>query len=708
MKKKNLLLAALAITALAGCSDDSFVGDQEALNAGINGNGEITFGSTFKAITRAGDHVGADAADLLGGKFYVGGYKHDGSAYSTVFDNYLVQWGANTAGTTTDNTSDWKYVGLTPLRFHITSGDQTIKYWDFAASYYNFVAYSPGKDQSIIIASSEGHPTTNEILASAIDQNNLETAAYTLQGSAVDLGECYIANLVTAKKSGASAPDINYKDEVAIKFRRLGSKVRIALYETIPGYSVRNVTFYAADGTPIKYGADGYVAPTTTPTLFAASNIFHTTGTMTIYFPTIGTTNREKSDYNKAHVTFAPGTGDEESSTMTFDALNYETTKAKWEDNRLDYTGNENVYLKRTAAAPSFAGTDPYYVTVLPDEAGNVLELRVDYTLEAIDGTKETIKIHGAKAFVPQVYAQWKPNYAYTYLFKISDNTNGWTSELTTDPAGLYPITFDAIVLDSEEGTQSTITTVATPAITTYQKGHVYNDGTPDDDYKTGKDIYVMVQDAELKTNLDSKGQLYTVTGSNITEATVMDALNIQTSTSGSTITGRNGIALTTASSTAVVEIAATDSPDGNAVSVTKKVTLSARPDDWGTNYYTDAACTSAAGDYANGEYYRKNTAAKFTPSAGTYAYAYEVSDETDTDIYSAVNFAKDASAPDGWDASDASKMEWYKDPDGNTKCSGAWDSSTFDSTNGKTYYRHYTNLNKVYSVKVIKVVAGS
>ena len=696
MKKKNLLLAALAITALAGCSDDTFVGDQEALNAGINGNGEITFGSTFKAITRAGDHVGADAADLLGGKFYVGGYKHDGSAYSTVFDNYLVQWGANTAGTTTDNTSDWKYVGLTPLRFHITSGDQTIKYWDFAASYYNFVAYSPGKDQSIIIASSEGHPTTNEILASAIDQNNLETAAYTLQGSAEDLGECYIADLVTAKKSGASAPDINYKDEVAIKFRRLGAKVRIALYETIPGYSVRDVKFYTNDATTIATGTSN-----TDATFFTSTSVFYPNGTMTVKFPNIGESPSIASDYNKAHVSFA-GTGTA-TATKGFGTLKYETNSVNWEDSRLNYTGNENVYLKRTATAPSFAGTDPYYKTVLPDEAGNVLELRVDYTLEAIDGTKETIKIHGAKAFVPQVYAQWKPNYAYTYLFKISDNTNGWTSTVTSDPAGLYPITFDAIVLDSEEGTQSTITTVATPAITTYQKGHVYTD----DDYKTGKDIYVMVQDADLKDNLDPKGQLYTVTGSGITEATVMEALNIRV-TGSATVNGRNGIALTTASSTTVTEIAATDSPDGNAVSVTKKVTLSARPDDWGTNYYTDAACTSAAGDYANGEYYRKNTAAKFTPSAGTYAYAYEVSDETDTDIYSAVNFAKDASAPDGWDASDASKMEWYEDPDGNTKCSGAWDSSTFDSTNGKTYYRHYTNLNKVYSVKVIKVVAGS
>ena len=688
MKKNYLLAIALAIMTMASCSDNDFVGDQGALNSSGNGNGEISFGGGFKAITRA-DHVGADAADLLGGKFYVGGYKHDGTDYSTVFDHYLVQWGVNTAGTTADNTSDWKYVGLTPLAFtgHITSGDQTIKYWDFAASYYDFVAFSAGKNQSIIIT---GTPGANEIKATAIDQSNLTTAAYTLEGSATDLGESYIADLVTAIKSGASSPDVNYKDEVPFRFRRLGSKVRIALYETIPGYSVRDVKFYTDDATTsIATGASA-----TNATLFASSSIFHTTGTMTIYFPTIGTSNRSKSDYNKAHVSFAAGGSDTPTSTQSFEGLNYETAPANWEDARLNYASNPNTYLKRTAANPSFAGTDPYYVTVLPDEAGNVLELRVDYTLEAIDGTKETIKIHGAKAFVPQVYAQWKPNYAYTYLFKISDNTNGWTSTVDTDPAGLYPITFDAIVLDTEDGTQSTITTVATPAITTYQKGHVYTDNEYDD---AKGSIYVMVQDADLRDNLDSKGQLYTVTGSGITEATVMDALNVRVSATGSplVITGRNGIALREESSTAVTEIAASDSPDGNAVPVTKKVTLTADPGDWPTNYYTDAACeTAATGGYAAGTYYRKNTAVKFTPTAATYAYVYEVSDGADGYIYSAEALT---AQPTDW----ATVGLWYTDPNGVTAISSG---SGVTAYADGTYYKKYTNLNKVYSVKVIKV----
>ena len=60
MKKNILLATALAITALAGCTDDSFVGDQKLVEA--NGNGAISFNSGSKAITRAD---GAEAAKLL-------------------------------------------------------------------------------------------------------------------------------------------------------------------------------------------------------------------------------------------------------------------------------------------------------------------------------------------------------------------------------------------------------------------------------------------------------------------------------------------------------------------------------------------------------------------------------------------------------------------------------------------------------------------
>ena len=670
MKTKYFILAATAITMMVSCADEKFVGDENLLGAG-NGEGAISFGSGFKAITRA-DHVGADAADLLGEKFYVGGYKNNGTSYTTVFDNYLVQWYVNTAGTTQDNTSDWKYVGLTNPGFadHI-SGAQTIKYWDYSASFYDYVAYSPGKGNTLLVAESEGHPTTNEILATAIAPTTLTTAAYTLKGSATDLSECYIADLITAKESGAASPDINYNDEVSIKFRRLGSKVRVALYEAIPGYSVRDVRFYQDAATAA--GTD--ISSNTSATLFASSNVFYPNGVMTIKFPTIGTSNRSKTDYNKAHVTFA-GAGDAV-ATQALGAIQYETTPGNWEDSRLNYTGNENTYLKRTSTNPSFAGVagDNYYTTVLPNETGNVLELRVDYVLESIDGTKETIKVYGATAFVPQIYAAWKPNYAYTYIFKISDNTDGWT-KVGAAVQGIYPITFDAVVADSEDGTQSTITTVATPSITTYMKGHKYDTDGPE--YKAGSDsIYVRVMDGStIKNDLNTKGKLYTVTGATVataTEADVMDALNIQASETSGTIVGRNGLTLTPAT-----EQVAT----GNA-------TFGTIPGPDGNNIPDIAA----------------NTATRFLATAATYAYVYDTgTDNADSEIHSAVVFTA-SSQPADQDAWDDIKASYYSDEACTEAAPSTW--TTLTGEDKVTYYQKYTNLNKVYSVKVIRVVAA-
>ena len=114
--KKYLFIAASAL-ALASCSSEDFVGT-EGGNVENGANKAINFGGKLGKITRANDHVGADAAKLLGNKFIVTGFKGaqqtNGIVTNTVFDHYTVEWKENTAGTTTDNTSDWKYVGLNP------------------------------------------------------------------------------------------------------------------------------------------------------------------------------------------------------------------------------------------------------------------------------------------------------------------------------------------------------------------------------------------------------------------------------------------------------------------------------------------------------------------------------------------------------------------------------------------------------------------
>lgn len=697
MMKKNLFLAALAIVALASCTDSEFVGDNSPTNPNTGPGAEkaIVFNSGAKTVTRA-DHLGADAADLLGGKFIVEGFKGDGSAMDEVFNNYYVKWTANTAGKTESNTSDWEYVGTTVAKPSTlpTGATQSIKYWDYSTDQYDFAAYSTGKltaskikDPDYASALSEG-----EVKISTITKADPYAGpTYTLTGDIAGLKECYISDMVTAYKADKTPSQPKYQQEINLTFRNIASKVRVALYETVPGYSVKDVKFYTSNSSP-----DFGKASATTATLFTtgatAADKFFTAGTATVSFPTIGSSNIDKTDYNKAHVSF---TATSDATSMSFGDLN----KVKKEYHEI--TTDALDFIGRTLATASFAGiADPWYTTVLPNENGTVLELRIDYTLMATDGSGELIKVNGATAYVPAVYAAWKSNYAYTYIFKISDNTNGWTDPSGANPAGLYPITFDAVVVDNDEHTQSTITTVSTPSITTYQKGHVYNVDNTDpytDEYDASVGaIYFMIQDeTNLKHDLYYQAALYEIdaTGATTTvsEATVLDALNIY-SISGTNIVGRNGITLKPVGTTLVTEIAADDAVDGNAIPVTLKVDLSSEPTGWPTGYYKDPACTVDATTFAAGIYYQKYTAAKFTPTSGkVYAYTYLVSDNDDTYIYSAESTS---TKPTDWLTADT----WYKDPNGAEAVADEnWAAD-------KYFYKKYTNHNKVFAIKVIKV----
>lgn len=126
--KRYYLLAAAAIV-LAGCSNNEFVGEDSGTGQ-QSAKGQIAFSSTLPASTRA--WYGADAAGKLNNKFIVSGFNGDVStnavAGTTVFDNYQVQWKANTAGTTASNTADWEYVGLDAAKPSSVTGKQTIKY----------------------------------------------------------------------------------------------------------------------------------------------------------------------------------------------------------------------------------------------------------------------------------------------------------------------------------------------------------------------------------------------------------------------------------------------------------------------------------------------------------------------------------------------------------------------------------------------------
>lgn len=481
--RKSYFLAAAAVVAMVGCTNEDYFGANESLKSG---EAAINFGTTTKKLTRADKKTGAEAAALLGNNFVVLGYKGSDTLSSSsvkVFDYYDVNYVANTAGTTESNSSNWEYVaqGVNGLS---SVSSQTIKYWDFAKTQYDFIAFSKGQQS--------GTKTIDQLFT-AVDLANLGTKAYTVTGTLDELKECYIADLLTVYNTSenvAGQPSFPNGPVTPI-FRKLQSKIRLAFYETIPGYSVKNVVFYDAAGAAADH-----------PTVFATGKTLavggDTEATMEISFPTIGKAKVEAEDYNQAAIKFTTlsGTG-ELDSNVEFDDLDY-TSKD------LDEKTTGDIWLGRSSNTATYAGenteTNDYaYTTVLPvgGQTGSVLNIKVDYTLESIDGSGEEITVHGATAQVPAIYTAWQPNYAYTYIFKISDQTNGLINPSQTDYVGLYPITFDAVVEGDIDGVQETITEVGAPSITTYQQGKVV---TENDEYVSGKPVYVTVDNGETLT----------------------------------------------------------------------------------------------------------------------------------------------------------------------------------------------------------------
>lgn len=508
---KYLIIAASAL-ALASCSSDDFLGDGSG-NGQNNANSMITFGGETGKILRA-NSVKEQAADLLGKNFVVVGFKGSKTDAANnenyAFDHYNVNYVAGTANTTESNTANWEYVnqgmevkGATGSLAQGGAMQQTIKYWDHSCKSYDFIAFSMGKGHTDATTTTYAKPTP-------VDKTKLASAAYTLTGDVNTLGECYISDMKTVKEEKYS------KEAVAMSFRHLTSKVRIALYETVPGYVISDVQFYdvANGGTFSDNG-----------TLFGT---FNNKGTLTVYFPTTGTANEGKSDYNKAHVKFqaADAAADGTVTKKEFGKVNYNNQK---EDQILAGT----TYLSQNAATPSYCGTPAnYYQTVLPAEGNSQpANLRIDYKLTATDGTGEVINVKGATATVPAKYTEWKSGYAYTYIFKISQNTNGSTGGTST---GLTAISFDAVVIDDEKnGLQQTITTVSDPSITTYG----FKDGkvtTAGNEYVAGTEIFATVHvpaatSTEAATTAAPQ-KLYTVTietgaAQTINEASVANAI---------------------------------------------------------------------------------------------------------------------------------------------------------------------------------------
>lgn len=517
----------LVVMGLAACANDDFVDVDPTSNNG----GAIGFGSNIEAVTRAAS--GKDAAGKLGNTFYVFGIKNEKTngpgvlkAQDLVFENYKVTYKEGSEGTATSNTSGWDYAGLqlsdkekNNIKENVADkGYQTVKYWDVNASDYTYYAFSAKSDDITNDKVQVQKNTSNTGLA--------HSNGYTVTLAAdADPTSLYFSNRLNIKQSAitSTASENTYGGEVQFTFRNAMAKVRVGMYETIPGYSVTIDGFEVVTDNANPTFAQMGTQVTTGFAANLASNKKGDAGTMKVTYKSSG------DDENRPVVSF--GEVDNNDFKEKKDAVLYLGDNLK-KDKELKSSTTELVY--------DYDTKDTYtYVYPMENNVNN-LKLKVDFTLHSTVG--ETITVKGATAEVPAQYLQWKPGCAYTYIFKISDQTNGVLGSLT----GLHPITFEAVNIVDGTGEDELIstTTAAYYNIITFGCDADHKVTVGQDDYNTDDDIYAVVVKGESSKNTatvsdvtwdenatDKPTKLYEVTTTNegsypITEASVENYLN--------------------------------------------------------------------------------------------------------------------------------------------------------------------------------------
>lgn len=459
--KRYLFASALAAMALASCSSDDYIGNTPGNSANDIIPKEISFGGETGKISRADESsttksgTAADAKKLTY-RFWVYGVKHTSTSSNTdendaqsststptsqmVYNNYLVEY-TNSSTSKQDGTSSatttsrWEYNNLnnskdtvgTNKDYNYTTAikdaynvDQSTKYWDYSTDSYTFTAFSAkpadlnGTDPKINIEkSNDGYKIK---MKSGTSTDNL-----------------YFADKVEVKKDGYNKP-------VQFTFRSVLAKVRVAMYSTIPGYNVKIDKFYSGTDQNTE-STDKFKANVTNTPFSADGKTEYTVTYESDKHAILNAPTSTSSDANNARTRGEEAAGGSSSSSTS-------TTTSSKEVIELGSNLTSQTSISTDKSKPTYDQSEGAYTYFLAQENNSSeMKIKVDYTLTSTDGSKETIKVSGATVTVAADNLKWKVNHAYTYVFKLSENTNGSTGGSSV---GLFPITFDAVV--AEEG----------------------------------------------------------------------------------------------------------------------------------------------------------------------------------------------------------------------------------------------------------------
>ena len=467
---KKFIYLAVGVALMASCSSD-FDLSEGGGNAG--GSDVIGFqmrtGNTSRATTglqnsghynfgvfgyKENDKVNPIMADYLVGYFDAAkGY--DPKTGSTVGDQPGIA----------DGKSCWMYEKMGYGQFTGTYAGETVnpntpyasnnegqylRYWDKSADHTCFYAYAPyvntgatGKTVTYVDGTPKG--------------SSYDTYVLTIPNGTIEHG---FDDPSTYEFMYASAKVLvgDYGHDVSLKFNRLNAKVNIKFWEDIEGYSVRLIDLTA------DYGVAA------TPSIKEAGQ-----GSYGYKLGKIYTKNGVKIKFN-ADAEFQ--SLKQYAGETTSDPLNFKTPTASLiGENRVMATPSPSTYyaIPKGSSANVLADGELNYSASGSAPATELAQTGLTFhvSYELISTTGEKITVTDATVHVPQDYCNWEANKHYTYIFRITKNSNGSTGTTTPDPTdpevptvnALYPIVFDNCVVEdwATEDSEWNITDGNTP-----------------------------------------------------------------------------------------------------------------------------------------------------------------------------------------------------------------------------------------------------
>ncbi len=468
---KKIFYVAATAAMLASCSTDFDLSE-------VFGSGGTS--ETIGFQVQKGNNVTRATSLQVAGHYNFGvfGYKSTDKTHAVMSD-YLVGYldnnhGYQQSGTTTgdqpgveDGKSYWMYEGLgkdeyfgtyagqtLPRFYQSNNAKQYLKYWDKSATHTCFYAYAP------YVGTDTDDKKVTYVDGADVEENG-DTYVLKIPNGTLVAGyddPTKYEFMYAAKKVSAA----DYGHDVSLDFKRLVAKVNIKFWEDIAGYKVRIID--------LKQGK--YKGVQATPSIKKSSDTdTENYGPYGYRYGTYYKSNGVKIQFDQNNNLAA--------TIKQYDGERVQNAEDKKENLIFAVPVESQIGEARAFASPSLtdyyaipkgngsqvlADNDTKFVDASTPENADLAKtgftFHVSYELTS-DDTGERIVVKNATVHVPYDYCKWKANTHYTYIFKITKNSNGSTdTDPTIDPddpdvptvQSLYPIVFDnCTVMDWDE-----------------------------------------------------------------------------------------------------------------------------------------------------------------------------------------------------------------------------------------------------------------